>query len=180
MAKIMQPQSTQLRVCADRPPASGEAAHTAAFGVSREQKRIGVARTGQRNDVRPRGLVERYRTGAGLATRKVDCVGPDVSPAQIMHFAPAASGDERVAMGDALPALGGAIFEIYLNGEAFWRNVPTAVWTYRVGGYQLLKRWLSYRERDIIGRLLIPEEVQEFAELARRIGAILIWNIDSR
>ena len=40
-------------------------------------------------------------------------------------FAP----EERAAMGDALPALGGATFDIRLNGEAFWRNVPAAVWT---------------------------------------------------
>ena len=26
------------------------------------------------------------------------------------------------------------------NGEAFWRNVSAAVWTYRLGGYQVLKK----------------------------------------
>ena len=83
------------------------------------------------------------------------------------------SADERAAMGDALPALGGTTFDIYLNGEAFWRNVPAAVWTYRLGGYQVLKKWLSYRERDILGRALKPEEVQYFADTARRIGGIL-------
>ena len=84
-------------------------------------------------------------------------------------FAP----EERAAMGDALPALGGATFDIRLNGEAFWRNVPAAVWTYRLGGYQVLKKWLSYRERAILGRPLRPEEVKHFTDTARRIGAIL-------
>ena len=38
--------------------------------------------------------------------------------------------------GDALlPALGETTFDIYLNGEAFWRNFPAAVWNYRLGGY---------------------------------------------
>ena len=106
--------------------------------------------------------------------------GDAVMPGQGRAAERAIFADERAAMGDALPALGGATFDIYLNGEAFWRNVPAAVWTYRLGGYQVLKKWLSYRERDIIGRLLIPEEVQKFMEMARRIGAILIWNIDSR
>ena len=64
-------------------------------------------------------------------------------------------------------------FDIWLNGEAFWRNVPAAVWTYRLGGYQVLKKWLSYRERDVLGRELRSEEVQHFADTARRIGAIL-------
>ena len=83
------------------------------------------------------------------------------------------SADERAALGEALPALGETTFNIYLNGEAFWRNVPAAVWTYRLGGYQVLKKWLSYRERDILGRALKPEEVQHFSDTARRIGAIL-------
>ena len=83
------------------------------------------------------------------------------------------SADERAALGEALPALGDTTFDIYLNGEAFWRNVPAAVWNYRLGGYQVLKKWLSYRERDILGRALKPEEVQYFADTARRIGGIL-------
>ena len=84
------------------------------------------------------------------------------------------SADERAALGGALPALGGTTFDIYLNGEAFWRNVPAAVWNYRLGGYQVLKKWLSYRERDVLGRALRPEEVQYFANTARRVGTIII------
>ena len=83
------------------------------------------------------------------------------------------SPEERAALGEALPALGETTFDIYLNGEAFWRNVPAAVWTYRLGGYQVLKKWLSYRERDILDRALKPEEVQYFSDTARRIGAIV-------
>ena len=54
-----------------------------------------------------------------------------------------------------------------------WRNVPVAIWTYKLGGYQVLKKWLSYRERSILERPLLPEEVQHFTDTARRIGAIL-------
>ena len=51
-------------------------------------------------------------------------------------------------------------FDVYLNGEAFWRNVPAAVWNYRLGGYQVLKKWLSYREHAILGRAgEVTEEV---------------------
>ena len=76
-------------------------------------------------------------------------------------------------MGDALPVLGNTTFDIYLNGEAFWRNVPAAVWTYRLGGYQVLKKWLSYREHDILGRPLRTREVRHLADTARRVAAIL-------
>ncbi len=50
---------------------------------------------------------------------------------------------------------------------------PAAVWTYRLGGYQVLKKWLSYRERAILDCPLKPEEVQHFTDTARRIGVIL-------
>ena len=98
-----------------------------------------------------------------------DAVMPGQGRAAERAFAP----EERAAMGDALPALGETVFDIYLNGEAFWRNVPAAVWNYRLGGYQVLKKWLSYRERDILGRPLKPEEVQHFVDTTRRIMAIL-------
>ena len=82
--------------------------------------------------------------------------------------------EERVAMGDALPALGETTFDVHLNVTAFWRNVPAAVWHYRLGGYQVLKKWLSYRERTILGRSLNSDEVQRFADCARRIMAIAV------
>ena len=99
--------------------------------------------------------------------------GDAVMPGQGSAAERAFSPDERAAMGEALPVLGERTFDIYLNGEAFWRNVPAAVWTYRLGGYQVLKKWLSYRERPILGRPLRPEEVQHFTDTARRIGAII-------
>ena len=81
--------------------------------------------------------------------------------------------DERDALGDALPTLGDTTFDVYLNDRAFWRNVPAAVWHYQLGGYQVLKKWLSYRESKVLGRPLLPEEVQHFTDTARRIAAIL-------
>ena len=81
---------------------------------------------------------------------------------------------ERAALGDALPALGETTFDVYLNARAFWRNVPATVWRYKLGGYQVLKKWLSYREQNILGRPLHPEEVQHFTDTARRTAAILL------
>ena len=60
------------------------------------------------------------------------------------------------------------------GARARWTNVPAAVWTYRLGGYQVLKKWLSYRERAILDRPLLPDEVQHFTDTARRIAAILL------
>ena len=99
-----------------------------------------------------------------------DAVMPGHGRAIEREFSP----DERTAMRDALPALGESTFDVYLNGTAFWRNIPAAVWTYRLGGYQVLKKWLSYRERSILGRQLVPDEVEHFRDVARRIGSILL------
>ena len=82
--------------------------------------------------------------------------------------------DERAALGDAIPALGEKTLDVYLNDHAFWRNVPAAIWDYKLGGYQVLKKWLSYREHDVLGRVLTPEEVLYFAEMTRRVGALLV------
>ena len=80
------------------------------------------------------------------------------------------TADERAALGDTIAALGDTTFDVYLNDRAFWCNVPAAIWRYKLGGYQVLKKWLSYRERGVLGRALSPEEVLYFAETARRIG----------
>ena len=99
--------------------------------------------------------------------------GDAVMPGQGRVVERAYTPVESAAMAGALSALGGTTFDIYLNGNAFWRNVPAAVWRYKLGGYQVLKKWLSYRERAVLGRPLKPEEVQHFTDTARRIGGIL-------
>ena len=99
-----------------------------------------------------------------------DAVMPGRGRAEERAYTP----EETTAMLDALPVLGDKTFDVYLNGEAFWRNIPAAVWDYRLGGYQILKKWLSYREREVLGRRLRTEEVQHFTDTARRIGAILV------
>ena len=84
------------------------------------------------------------------------------------------TAEERAALGDAIAGLGDMTFDVYLDERAYWRNVPARVWEYQLGGYQVLKKWLSYREQRVLGRALTVEEVQAFAEVGRRIGGI-IW-----
>ena len=99
--------------------------------------------------------------------------GDAVMPGQGRAVERAYTPEERVAIGDELPTLGETTFNIYLNGNAYWRNIPAAVWNYRLGGYQVLKKWLSYRERDILERKLKAEEVRHFTDTVRRIGEII-------
>ena len=83
------------------------------------------------------------------------------------------TSEVRAVLGDAVATLGDPTFDVYLNDRAYWRNVPASVWGYKLGGYQVLKKWLSYRERKVLGRGLRPEEVQHFTDTARRIAAVL-------
>ena len=99
--------------------------------------------------------------------------GDAVMPGQGRFVERGLTPEERAALGDTVATLVETTFDIHLNGNAFWRNVPAAVWTYRLGGYQVLKKWLSYREQDILGRALTPKEIQHFTDTARRIAAIL-------
>ena len=70
--------------------------------------------------------------------------------------------------------LGEKTCDVSLNGAAYWRNIPVNVWEYTIGGYQVIKKWLSYRELELLGRALKPEEAREVMNMARRIAAIIL------
>jgi hypothetical protein len=78
------------------------------------------------------------------------------------------------ACNDQAECLGVSTFDIYLNENVFWRNVPSEVWDFTVGGFQPLKKWLSYRERSVIDRPLTIAESGYFRDTARRIAKILL------
>ncbi len=72
----------------------------------------------------------------------------------------------------AFTNLGESTFDIYLNDRAYWKNVPKRVWSYYIGGYQAIKKWLSYREKDLLGRSLTVDEARELMNMARRLAAL--------
>jgi len=84
------------------------------------------------------------------------------------------TGEERKTLGDVIPLLGEQTLDIYLNEMAYWRNIPVRVWEYTIGGYQVIKKWLSYREGKLLGRSLTKDEVRYVQEMAQRIAAILL------
>ncbi|ALA59440.1 type ISP restriction/modification enzyme [Nitrospira moscoviensis] len=95
------------------------------------------------------------------------------------------TGEERTAikegsavlglsLDDALSHLGSTTTDVYLKEIAFWRNIPINVWNYTIGGYEVIKKWLSYRERQLLHRSLTTEEARELTNIARRIAAILL------
>jgi hypothetical protein len=77
-------------------------------------------------------------------------------------------------LSEVLDLLGRTTCNVYLNEVAFWTNVPRNVWEYTLGGTQVLKKWLSYREYEVVSRDMTPQEVQDFTVTARRITSILL------
>jgi hypothetical protein len=75
---------------------------------------------------------------------------------------------------ECVVGLGETTHDVYLNEDTYWRNVPDRVWEYRIGGYQVIKKWLSYREADLLGRPITQDEAREVRDMARRIAAIIL------
>ena len=90
------------------------------------------------------------------------------------RLSPSQSGKLETGATPVLPLLGHATHDIYLNDTAYWRNVPERVWDFTIGGYQVLKKWLSYREHALLGRPLTTEEAREVTHTARRLAALIL------
>ena len=65
-----------------------------------------------------------------------------------------------------------AVFE--MNGDAFWQGVPAAVWNYELGGYIVLRKWLSYRDDGVLNRPLTGTEVLHFSGVVRRLTELMM------
>ena len=63
---------------------------------------------------------------------------------------------------------------MYLNATAYWKNVPLPVWNFTIGGYQVIKKWLSYREEKLLGRTLMLDELDYVTAMARRLTALVL------
>ena len=72
----------------------------------------------------------------------------------------------------------GACVSVHLNEHVRWDGIPQPVWDYTLGGYQVLKKWLSYREHTLLGRPLTADEALEFTHIARRIAALLLMSAE--
>ncbi len=79
--------------------------------------------------------------------------------------------EERTAL-DALGSTDESVLDIYLNANVCWKCVPKSAWETIIGGYQVLKKWLSYRDFKVLGRDLSVDEVREVEQIVRRLSAL--------
>jgi len=75
---------------------------------------------------------------------------------------------------DSAQLLGNETLDIPLNDVAYWSNVPSPVWEYVIGGYQVLKKWLSYREMEITGQSLDSASVDQFKDIVCRLTLLVL------
>jgi Type ISP C-terminal specificity domain/N-6 DNA Methylase len=80
---------------------------------------------------------------------------------------PGLSDDQRDALGDQ-------VLDIYLNDHACWRGVPAAAWDFKIGGFQVLRKWLSYRDKRVLGRDLTVAEARYFTSMVRRLTGLAL------
>jgi len=90
-----------------------------------------------------------------------------------------AKGIARLGIGvnRGLDLLGRSV-DVYLNETTFWRGVPEPVWNYMIGGYQVVKKWLSYREETILGRAISKDEAREVTAMVRRLTALVLMRYE--
>ena len=69
--------------------------------------------------------------------------------------------------------LGDAV-DIYLNASNYWKGVPVSAWECRIGTQQVINKWLSYRERDILKRDLSIGEARHVTEMVQRLTVLIL------
>ncbi len=73
-------------------------------------------------------------------------------------------------------AWGSRTGDLFINEATFFANVPEMVWTYQLGGYPVLKKWLGYRQSDRRdGKPLTNDERRWFRSIIQRISALLAF-----
>jgi len=85
----------------------------------------------------------------------------------------AAGDSEGLTEGD-LDVLGEQVLDIYLNDHTRWSGVPVTAWDYTIGGFQVLRKWLSYRDKRALGRDLTTTEARAFTTIARRLTVLVL------
>ena len=73
-----------------------------------------------------------------------------------------------------VPAWGERTGDLFINGTAFFANIPERVMRHELGGYAVLKKWLGYRHvDDRAGAPLTLQEAHHFRSMIQRVAALI-------
>ena len=56
---------------------------------------------------------------------------------------------------------------LYINMTQYFDNVPTDVWEFHIGGYQVIDKYLKYRKESAINRPLNLDEIQNIENVVK-------------
>jgi hypothetical protein len=82
------------------------------------------------------------------------------------------STQERTALDELGLSGESVVCDIYLNERVLWCAVPQSAWETVIGGYQVMKKWLSYRDFKVLNRDLTVAEAREVEAMARRLSVL--------
>lgn len=124
-------------------------------------------------DERPRMLgVVRRRTGTGVGVEDLRVTVSYFGAAQGKWQPRAFLREER-----AVPEWGAETGDLHINDDVFLSNVPAAVWTFALGGYPVLKKWLGYRQANRRGdRPLTLAELRHLRSIIQRLAALVAFH----
>jgi Type ISP C-terminal specificity domain len=137
-------------------------------------------------------VFDTLKASAALGRQVADLLRPDVSfvsPAAFRTLAkPARKDGEQLSEADLKvtvrysgrgryepPVLGpeGKPGRLWWNDVGFWDNVPAEIWSFTIGGYPVIKKWLDYRHIDSLGRPLHLKEMLYVTEMVQRIATLI-------
>lgn len=116
-------------------------------------------------------LTVNYRSAGKIIRR-------DRTPSELTDLEQEAS-TLNIPLSKIITLLGGpetydVVWNTELTNQPRWQNIPVAAWEYTIGGYPVLKKWLSYRHNSALGRPLHNDELRLFRDLARRTTTLLL------
>ena len=72
-------------------------------------------------------------------------------------------GDNLVERG--YPKFAETSQRVYINRQQYFEGISTELWEHMVGGYQVLKKWLSDRK----GRILTSSDITHYQRIVRSL-----------
>jgi hypothetical protein len=116
-----------------------------------------------------------HKASNGVNPGKGKIVQREYTPAELNAITQSALSSD-LTVDQVFAAIGTMTCDVYLNDGTYWKNVPVKVWDYYIGGYQVIKKWLSYREAKVLGRAITVSEADHVRDIARRLTAICLMH----
>ncbi len=115
---------------------------------------------------------------------KINAVRPGKGETRTRHYTPkeedelaTALRNYRIDWRTVREAFGSKTVDVLLCDDIWWKNIPEAVWEFEIGGYKVLRKWLSYRGANVFGREMSVEDSVVFSDIAKRLTILVLMGL---